>query len=441
MRRFLIVAILTAFCAAPMSAQTTQTPQPLYLSNIGLGFGARALSMGGAFIAIADDITAINYNPAGLAQLLKPEISAGIRYGGQSYSSSGSVTPNLQYGDGNIYLWNPYSSRYTRFDYDYLGAVLPIKIARIPVAFGLAYSKRGSNKASYTFVSDLSYLLTSVMVVQRWHSAVTVIGKGSLSSTSFSVAVRPFDFMYIGGNLNLWRRDMTFNQTSLDENIIWDYTSIFVVDKAEEFKGALSYDIGLLLKTKKVSMGGIFRSAFHADNWSRAQFVLDGDVENSWDYTTRIQWPYSYGVGIAFRPSWRITLSADYNSTHWSGSKTVLNIGAGPRTILDRDTRQFRAGIEDILLTTDKFAVPIRFGFVWDKGSQIDIDGKQVVTVGPTLGTGIATKHFRADLAAIYGRTSFTNSFYTDQAGTPYPESARQAGWDLLLSISYRLGK
>ena len=48
---------------------------------------------------------------------------------------------------------------------------------------------------------------------------------------------------------------------------------------------------------------------------------------------------------------------------------------------------------------------------------------------------------FRADLAAIYGRTSFTNSFYADQAGIPYPESARQAGWDLLLSISYRLGK
>ena len=32
-----------------------------------LGFGARALGMGESFVAIADDISAIHYNPAGLA--------------------------------------------------------------------------------------------------------------------------------------------------------------------------------------------------------------------------------------------------------------------------------------------------------------------------------------------------------------------------------------
>ena len=32
--------------------------------------------MGGAFTAIADDATAVSYNPAGLAQLVRPEISA-----------------------------------------------------------------------------------------------------------------------------------------------------------------------------------------------------------------------------------------------------------------------------------------------------------------------------------------------------------------------------
>ena len=37
------------------------------------GTGARAVGLGGAFIALADDASAVSFNPAGLAQLLSPE--------------------------------------------------------------------------------------------------------------------------------------------------------------------------------------------------------------------------------------------------------------------------------------------------------------------------------------------------------------------------------
>ena len=40
-----------------------------------VGQGARALGMGGAFIAVADDATAASWNPGGLIQLERPEIS------------------------------------------------------------------------------------------------------------------------------------------------------------------------------------------------------------------------------------------------------------------------------------------------------------------------------------------------------------------------------
>ena len=41
--------------------------------------GARALGMGATFVAIADDATAAESNPAGLTILTKPEISAHLR--------------------------------------------------------------------------------------------------------------------------------------------------------------------------------------------------------------------------------------------------------------------------------------------------------------------------------------------------------------------------
>ena len=41
-----------------------------------LGVGARALSMGGAFVALADDADATYWNPAGLAQLQSRQLSS-----------------------------------------------------------------------------------------------------------------------------------------------------------------------------------------------------------------------------------------------------------------------------------------------------------------------------------------------------------------------------
>ncbi len=43
-------------------------------SFLGIGVGSRAIGMGGAFVSIADDATALYWNPAGLANLQKNEV-------------------------------------------------------------------------------------------------------------------------------------------------------------------------------------------------------------------------------------------------------------------------------------------------------------------------------------------------------------------------------
>ena len=72
---FFVLILLSIGFTNLSSAQTLQrieipsSPNPV-------GSGARALGMGGAFIAIADDATAASWNPGGLIQLETPEISA-----------------------------------------------------------------------------------------------------------------------------------------------------------------------------------------------------------------------------------------------------------------------------------------------------------------------------------------------------------------------------
>src|SRR3989339_491111 len=45
-------------------------------SFLNIGTSARAISMGGAYVGVADDANAISYNPAGLSQLNRNEITA-----------------------------------------------------------------------------------------------------------------------------------------------------------------------------------------------------------------------------------------------------------------------------------------------------------------------------------------------------------------------------
>jgi len=62
------------------------------------GVGLRALSMGGAFRAVADDWSAAHYNPAGLAYLYENQFAAGLDF----YSNRAKFTPEVTLNDYSI---------------------------------------------------------------------------------------------------------------------------------------------------------------------------------------------------------------------------------------------------------------------------------------------------------------------------------------------------
>lgn len=72
-----ITALLigAAMAAIPCRAQDGSTTSGAVFTNP----GARSIGLGGAFVAIADDATAAFANPAGLIQILRPEISIELR--------------------------------------------------------------------------------------------------------------------------------------------------------------------------------------------------------------------------------------------------------------------------------------------------------------------------------------------------------------------------
>jgi hypothetical protein len=66
----IILALSFALASAPACLSAAESSAAQFLK---LGFGARALGMGEAFVSIADDASALHYNPAGLAPGEGPE--------------------------------------------------------------------------------------------------------------------------------------------------------------------------------------------------------------------------------------------------------------------------------------------------------------------------------------------------------------------------------
>lgn len=91
--------VLAAALVTPAVAQTGTQDNTAYGGASGefllLGAGARGHALGGAYAALATDITAMYYNPAGLAQLARPGVmfSANSYIAGTKYAWAGIAFP------------------------------------------------------------------------------------------------------------------------------------------------------------------------------------------------------------------------------------------------------------------------------------------------------------------------------------------------------------
>lgn len=84
----LIVFALTFIACRPADALNVHE---LNGSDLGLGVGARGIAMGGAQVALADDASAIYWNPAGMVQLPKSEGMLMMDVNPTRYSFKGAV--------------------------------------------------------------------------------------------------------------------------------------------------------------------------------------------------------------------------------------------------------------------------------------------------------------------------------------------------------------
>jgi len=109
-----------------------------------IGPSARALGMGGAFGAIADDVYGLYFNPSGIAAMEKTEVSATyLKYFAEiTYTYLGFVNPNTQFGAIGLGITNLGITDIERRDADTVAAI--DTFGATDMAITLAWAKKNA---------------------------------------------------------------------------------------------------------------------------------------------------------------------------------------------------------------------------------------------------------------------------------------------------------
>lgn len=391
-----------------------ETPIRIASSPNPVGSGARALGMGGAFIAVADDATAASWNPGGLIQLKRPEISV---VGNWFHRVEDNAFGNNPEASG--------SQSVSEQDINYLSMAYPFTLFNRNMIVSLNYQHLYDFTREWDFPFTLVHRLEAgaTLTVER---NVHYQQKGSLSAIGLAYCIQVIPQLSFGCTLNLWNNSLSDNQWKAGYHETGSYTiqrhSLptmpqityeFQYDCMEEYSfSGFNANIGILWRTTdKLTVGLVFKTPFTADlKHETTTEIIDN---NGWRISTeksdeKLDMPMSYGIGLSYRFSDKFTIAADIYRTEWQDFVLTDSYGneicpITGKSVHESDidpTHQVRLGAEYLFINRKpRYVIPLRAGVFYDpapaKGSPDDY-------YGFSLGSGIAIGRYVFDIACQY---------------------------------------
>ena len=373
------------------------------------GSGARALGMGNAFIAASDDATAASWNPGGLIQLERPEMSLVGSFFQRKEDISFGTNPEandihaLDESDINFFS--------IAYPFEYLNRNMIVSFT-----YQHLYDMFRQWNINFNFQDTLSQSTYTTNYQQ----------KGRLSAVGLSYGIQILPNFSAGMTLNIWDDQLTYNHWSqtyysiLSETDIFDDHFLTIRNRNESYRfDGINVNIGFLYEVSlELRIGMVLKTPFKADlehgihetfneyytpagNANSELTVLAPSQETRRE---KLKMPMSVGIGIMYRIMPQAYVSADIFRTEWddfilinhNGThlSPISNITSGSSQI--DPTYQVRMGGEYRHRINDEFIIPIRCGLFYDPApSEHSPDDYY----GVSLGSGIKTKHFSFDIA------------------------------------------
>ncbi len=359
------------------------------------GLGSRALSMGGAFVAVANDFSAIYWNPAGAALFDRP--LAGFQVFDLIPTETYRYAPYIDAKSDPAHVFGGLVSYYH-----------PIS-SRAVVGFGI-YTPSGMG--GEWNIEDFSPY--SGGILYKWSSKIGFVSFSPL------VAFKASDVVSVGATFSLnYAMSNMSTIAGVFELPEMPGVPVDLGQYEEKLSGwGFGATLGVLAKpSKKVSLGLTIRTP------STIKFKGTGivshfplyDVAGTSDMEREFTWPLCIAGGVAFRPLSPLLITADVQWSQWSKLEKNITLyknafwqefwGAeGYTEILMawKDKTQIRFGAEYAVSPT----LALRTGYCYDPAPSPDETMNALLPSYTyntfTFGLGFIVSHLKIDAGLEY---------------------------------------
>ncbi len=349
-----------------------------------IGAGARARGMGGAFIGVADDATAVSWNPAGLVRLEKPEASV------VGLFESFNVTTDNPNEDTD-------PSKSSHFNLNFLSAAYPLSIGEKNLVAAIALQQ----------VVDLYYKYDG----DDYKAERT----GGINTITPAIGIQLSPNISLGAAVNIYTGNSKFNYE--------DKIGTYLPQEEKYTYSGTNFNIGGLFDMNKFRLGAVFKTPFGLQE--------EGD-NNGVDAT--IYMPQMIGLGAAYQATDKLTVAADFEMRKYSDSEVEDNATGEKVKAGFEDINQFRLGAEYLIMSGNSI-LPVRLGFATTPTLFKDSNGDQISGVNLTAGVGLIMGNINLDLGLEYN--AYPYEFDID--GTKYDYSENY--FRFIISGVFHLGK
>ena len=429
--RCLCLLVGVVLAAVPASSQEGPVTFEFNFSNP----GARSMGLGGAFAALADDATAAFANPAGLVQLIEPEVSLE----GRSWSYdvpfvSGGRTSGVPTGIGiDTFGGLRYDvSSSTANGLSYLSFVYPGDGWSVAV-----YRHRWANFSVTRQIDSLFGIVDGELERAEDILATTDL---EVTNNGFVGAYELTDELSVGGGFVYYqaRIDSRSQEFAVEDEDFFapNPREPDLIDTTYTLGGndsGLTFHTGFSWRPNpRWSFGGYFREG--PDLTMDVTEVVgpsndeaeEGTVEL--DVSTPLRLPSVYGLGAAFRTlEGALTFSFEWNRVHYSSITESLDTNVfDPGQIALSDGNELHFGTEYVFQAAQQ-VFALRFGAWRDPAHGLDSGPDADVFERAVFDGGAADIHVAAGVGVVFSHIQF--DFGLDLSDTA----------DLLsLSIVYR---
>ncbi len=375
--------------------------------------GARSMGFGGAFVALADDATAAFANPAGLVQIIEPEISlegrtwsystpftVGGRLDGEPSGWGLDQTAGLRFGRSErdvaglsflsfVYPRNRWTFAFYRHvlsSFEFVGETQGLFAIPFPPDSGF---RREFDRRIATEYDIVGYGLTGA-----WRATDTLsVGVGlvyfdvGLTGTEERFSFDSLDRFF---ERNSYLPERNFENLFFDlDDTDWGLTAGFLWSPTPHWR-----------------LGGAYREGPEADDLrieiqsGQADSILPVGTTLG-RLTSPLSFPDTYGLGVAYRASGdRLTLSFEWDRVEYS--RILESVTFDNETVID-DADELHVGAEFVFLARQP-VIALRGGVWLDPDHRIRLEADEPVLDRALFRRGDDEMHWTVGVGFVFRR-------------------------------------